>query len=224
MSSRSERWRDWALGWTTFVTVFTWTPTMRMFLKPEISQWSIFGISGSGRSPGFWILPTAAVLALFLFYLEGRGRMRGLFHGLLLAWHLPLTAAIVYVSLRQGPEAKFVGGAWGVQIPLPILALPFVFFSALAVRWVLAERRGEIPVPTARWTEISGRKLLAAALLLPLIVAFFDLGEGFDTRARIAIVACVVQWILLAEGLGRPKKLVGRSAVERGTGTRSDPQ
>ena len=34
-------------AWTVFTTTFLWTPTMRLLLKPEISQWRVFGL-GTG--------------------------------------------------------------------------------------------------------------------------------------------------------------------------------
>ncbi len=40
-------------------TTFFWTTTMRMVLKPEISQWQIFGVGGRGMEGEFW-LPTAS--------------------------------------------------------------------------------------------------------------------------------------------------------------------
>jgi len=208
MTQRRDYLRKLVLAWTIFTTTFTWTPTMRLLLKPEISQWNIFGVAGSGRSGPFWILPLAAMVALLLFYLEGRGRLRPLFHALLLGWHLPLTAAIVYGGV-QSTEATFMGAAWGVEIPLVLLALPFSLFSVLAVVWVARERRGSLPVSTTDWSQVDWRKIAISAFLLPLAAIFFWLGEGFDGKTKIAIVTTVVQWILLTEGLGgrRPAKL-----------------
>lgn len=185
---------------------------MRLLLKPEISHWNVFGIAGSGRTGAFWILPLAAMTALFLFYLEGRGRLRPLFHALLLAWHLPLTAAIIYSSVRER-GATFMGAAWGVEIPLFVLALPFALFSILAVVWVAWEMRGSLPVVKGGWTQVNWRMITVSALLLPVALVFFWLGEGFDGRTKIAIVVTVLQWILLAEGLGSRESMRKRRRV-----------
>ncbi|MDH3255199.1 MAG: hypothetical protein OEM62_09425 [Acidobacteriota bacterium] len=203
MTERTDYLRQLVLAWTIFTTTFTWTPTMRLLLKPEISQWNIFGVAGSGRTGPFWILPLAATVALLLFYLEGRGKLRPLFHALLLGWHLPLTAAIV-ISTVQSTEATFMGAAWGVEIPLFVLAFPFSVFSVLAVVWVVRERRGSLPVSPRGWSQVGWRKIAIAVVLLPVAAVFFWLGEGFDGKTKIAIATTVVQWILLTEGLRGP--------------------
>lgn len=195
--------RGVVLAWTILTTTFAWTPTMRLLLKPEISHWSLFGVGGSGSAGPFWILPLVAMAALLLFYIEGRGRVRPVFHGLLLVWHLSLVAILVYGSVRHGADARFMGAAWGVTIPLPLLTVPFAIFAALAVLLVARERRGSLPVPALAWGQIHWGKLGLAGLLLPVAFIFFRLGEGYDGLVKIAIVATVLQWILLAEAFGR---------------------
>lgn len=198
--------RSIVMAWTIITSTFTWTPTMRLLLKPEISQWSIFSVGGSGGSGPFWILPLLATALLCLFYLEGRGRLRWLFHGLLLAWHLPITVAFVYGSVWAATGASFQGAMWGINVPFAWLAPPFALFAILAIILVIRETRGTLPVPVFHWQQISWSKLGLAALLLPIAFAFFRMGEGFDTMVKIATVATILQWILLAEALGhRPR-------------------
>jgi hypothetical protein len=190
------------MGWTLFTTTFLWTPTMRMFLKPEVSQWSLFGLSGSGREGAFWVFPAAAGLALLLFYLEGRGRLRALVHALLLAWHLPVTAALLYGAGVGGPDAVFVGAAWGWEVRLALLAVPFVAFTSLAVVWTAREVGRGPSVERAGWTDVDRGPLVGAAALLPVATVLFRLGgEGFDALVRLAIAANILQWVLLCTGL-----------------------
>jgi hypothetical protein len=212
MRSRYLDLRGVVLAWTILTTTFAWTPTMRLLLKPEISHWSIFGLGGSGGSGPFWVLPVVAGFALLLFYVEGRGRLRPLFHGLLLIWHIPLAATVIYWSLQRGTEAEFMGAAWGVTIPFPLLAVPFAFFAFLALVLVVRESRGALPVPVSPWGQVHWGKVAVAGLLLPVAAVFFRLGDGFDIMVKIAIAATVLQWILLAEALGRQQNAPAKMA------------
>lgn len=194
--------RGIVMGWTLFTTTFLWTPTMRMFLKPEVSNWSVFGLSGSGPEGAFWMFPLAVVLALLLFYLEGRGRLRWAVHMLLLAWHIPLTSGLLYAAILVDPGATFVGAAWGWEVPLALLAVPFVVLSGLVVFWVVREARGGPSVDAAGWGDVDWRPLVGAAVLLPVAVVLFDRGGAeYDGMVQLAIAATVVQWILLNVGL-----------------------
>lgn len=204
-------------AWTLFTSVFVWTPTMRMLLKPEVSQWKVGSFQGIGRSGLWWLFPLAALLILLFFYLEGRGRFRPLVHALLLAWHLPLTAAIVYWAISGGTDAHFEGAGWGARIPLVVVAIPFTAGSILAVAWVVLERSGSLHVPVWPWSDIGRGRILVALALFPLAIAFYRWGEGFDWRTRVAIATSILQWILLAGGLqshpaSRPESLTDRDA------------
>lgn len=191
----------WA--WTIFSTTFVWTPTMRLLYKPEIAHWNLLGLSGSGRTGSFLVLPGLVVLALALFYLRGRGRFRPLFHGLLLAWHVGVTSALAIAALRFGPEASFIGAAWGIEIPLWVLVIPFALFAAGAVAWVWQEsRRQSTVVATRTWQDVVWRRLILALALVPPVALAFRSGAGYDGSVKLAIALTVVQWILLAEALG----------------------
>lgn len=168
------------LAWTIFTTTFLWTPTMRLLYKPEISHWSLFGLAGSGRTGSFLLLPGLVVLALALFYLGGRGRFRPLFHGLLLAWHVGVTLALVIAALRAGPEASFIGAAWGIEIPLWVLAIPFTLFAVGALAWVWQETRGLLAVARRAWHDVAWRRLLLALALVPVTAVAFHSGENYD--------------------------------------------
>lgn len=185
---------------------------MRLLLKPEISNWNIFGVGGSGGGGLFWVLPLLATVFLCLYYIEGRGRFRWLFHSLLLAWHLPVTLAFVYGSIWGGAGSVFQGAMWGIKVPFVWLAPPFAFFACLAVILVIRETRGTLSVRVFRWQQVSWKKLGFAAMLLPVALVFFRMGEGFDTMVKIATVVTIFQWIFLAEGLGHKPGLRENSA------------
>jgi hypothetical protein len=189
------------MAWTVFTTTFLWTPTMRGFLRPDVSMWSIMGLSGSGREGSFWMFPTLAVLALACFYLDGRGRARTLVHAFLVVWHALLAWIVFQGTIRTGGTGYFEGAMWGVRVPLWILTVPFAAACCLTVVVVVLEQRGRRVVPRRRWTAINRRDLVLAVLLLPVAAAFFWSGEGIDWPTRLGTAATIVQWILLTQAL-----------------------
>ena len=178
---------------------------MRILFKPEISSWSIFNIGGKGYMGDFWLLPLIIFFALFIFYLEGRGKMRTLYHILLVSWHLLITAVIVYGSLQTDANVSF--GAWGVNMSFIWLVVPFVLFLFMAIALVVQERSGNYKIPSYDWTKINWKPFLIALLLFPVAILFFRLGTGFNWQVKIAVAATIIQWILLYETLGRPYAL-----------------
>ena len=191
------------LVWTIFTTTFLWTTTMRGFFRTDISVWSVLGVEGAGREGSFWLFPALATLALLTFYLHGRGRLRGLVHALLLAWH-GLLAFIVVSGVLQEGGGYFEGATWGVRIPLWSLAVPFVVFLALAALWVMRERRWPAPKREVPWSAVGYRSLIGAVVLLPIAAFLFGAGEGFDWTTRLATAVTIVQWILLTQALSTP--------------------
>jgi hypothetical protein len=175
---------------------------MRLLLKPEISSWRIINMSGKGAMGQFWLLPLLVLLAMFIFYLEGRGKLRLLYHILLLSLHLSITIMLIYGGNSSNSSATFA--AWGIQISFTLLSLPFIFFSILAISLVVQEARGFIDFPQCGWNKINLKKIGFAALLLPVAFLLFRLGQNFNLTVKLAIVTTIIQWILLTEGLGRP--------------------
>lgn len=194
--------RGVVLTWTVLTTTFFWTSTMRILFKPEISAWSIFKLGGKGFMGAFWLPPLIVLLSLFLFYLEGRGRWRPLYHILLLGWHLALTAVFLYGSFQEDAIVSF--GTWGIRLSFIWLVAPVVVFLILAALLVIRELRSYESIPIFGWQQINRKPLLIALLLTPIAVLFFQLGTGFDWRVKIAVATTIFQWVLLTEGLGRP--------------------
>ncbi len=175
---------------------------MRILLKPEISSWRIFDFGGRGTLGEFWLPPLIVLIALFAFYLEGRGRYRPLFHSLLVIWHLLLTGLCVYGILQTDTMISF--GTWGISFSIVWLLFPVALFSVLSIMLVIQEMRISRDIPVFGWQEIDWKVIGLAGLLLPVAFFFFYVGTGFNIWVKIAVAVTVVQWILLVEALGRP--------------------
>lgn len=202
MSESIINLRGIVLTWTILTTTFFWTSTMRILLKPEISSWSIFNFGGKGFMGQFWLPPLIVLFALLMFYLEGRGKIRILYHIMLLGWQMLVTGVIVYGSLQT--DAKISFGTWGVSMSFLWLVLPFILFLILAIILVIQELRGKYIIPEFEWFRINLKPFIIAILLFPVALMFFRLGEGFNWLIKIAVATTISQWIMLTETLGRP--------------------
>jgi len=205
MGTKCNKLRSIVLVWTILTTTFFWTSTMRLIFKPEISSWKIITFAGRGGMGEFWLLPAIAIIAIFLFYLEGRGRLRSIYHILLIGWHLLITTIVVLGSIQSDTAITF--GAWGITLDFVWLIAPFAIFLVLAFILVKHEIQAIIPVPVFKWGQINWKKLAAAVILLPVAYFLFQLGTGYNWIVKIAIIITIAQWILIAEALGRPNSL-----------------
>ena len=194
--------RNIVLIWTLVTTTFFWTTTMRLVLKPEISDWRIFAVGGKGIEGDFWLPPLVALVALAAFYLEGRGRLRPLFHAWLVTWHLSLTALCLYGALLAGGEFQFA--TWGITAPFWVLVVPFAVFLGLALWLVVKETRFSHEIPQYEWHQLNLKPLALAVALLPVAIVFFRIGEGFDGFVKLAVATTILQWVLLVDTVGRP--------------------
>ena len=197
--------RGLVLFWTILTTTFFWTSAMRILFKPEISEWSIFNLGGKGLSGDYWFLFLVIIYALLLIYIESRGRKRILYHIFLLTWHLVITAAIFYGSFQTDSKVAF--GAWGIDMSFNWLTIPFLLFLVLVCLLIVQERSGKFNIPKIPWSNLNWKLLPIVLLLVPVAILFFYLGTGFNWLVKIAIVATIIQWILLTEIFGRPNKL-----------------
>lgn len=201
--------RGTVMTWTILTTTFFWTSTMRILMKPEISSWSIFQAGGKGFMGDFWLPPLIVLFALLLFYIEGRGKLRPLYHFMLISWHLLISVIIVYGSFHTQSEISF--GTWGISFSMFWLLIPFILFLVLSIVSVILESKNKYLIPAYSWTIINRKPLYLALFLLPVALLFFWLGEGFNWLVKIAVGATIIQWILLADALGRPYSIKSRS-------------
>jgi|GEM_PF-3181632 len=178
---------------------------MRILFKPEISSWKIFNIGGEGFMGDFWLPLLIVFFGLFLFYLEGRGKVRPLYHISLISWHLLITTVVVYGSFQTNANISF--GTWGISMSFKWLLVPFVLFLLMAIALVAMEISGNHKIPRFPWIQINWKPFLIALVLCPVAFLFFRLGTGFNWLVKIAVAATIIQWILLAESLGRPYAL-----------------
>ena len=205
MNKKTITLRGIVLIWTIVTTTFFWTSTMRILLKPEISSWSIFNLGGKGFMGDYWLPPLIVLLALFIFYLEGRGKFRTIYHILIISWHLLITGVIAYGSFQSDAQVSFE--TWGVNMSFIWLVVPFGLFLFMAIALVVQEISGYYKITCYDWTKINWKPFLIALLLFPVAFLFFRLGTGFNWLVKIAIAATIIQWILLYETLGRPYAL-----------------
>ena len=196
--------RGIVLIWTVITSTFFWTSTMRIVFKPEISSWSIFSFSGKGFEGDFWLLPFLIIFALSIFYIEGRGKVRQIYHTLLLLWHSLLTGVIIYGSTQ--PETEISFGTWGISVSIIWLVIPFIFFLVASVLLTFNERKSRSHIPVYNWSTLNIKPLIFALALSIIAFFFFRLGTGFDWLIKIAVGTTIVQWILLTEAFGRPYK------------------
>lgn len=190
------------LIWNVLTTTFFWTTTMRILLKPEISTWGIFNFGGKGFMGDYWLPPLIVIIALLVFYLEGRGKFRILYHILIISWNILLTGLIAYGSLQSNTPVSF--DTWGIQISFIWLLVPFILFLFLTIALVVQEQKGTHLIPLYDWSKLNWKPLVIALLLFPVALLFFKLGSGFNWLVKIAVAATIIQWILLTEALGRP--------------------
>jgi len=203
MEKSSKKLRGVVLTWTILTTTFFWTSTMRVIYKPEISDWSIFGLGGQGFKGDFWLLPLIVVLSLFMFYLEGRGKHRLVFHIFLISWHLLISSVIIYGSFQ--PDARISFGTWGVELDFYWLIPPFLLGLILAIAMVIDEQKSKRLIPEYNWNQINLKTLYIALAIIPFSLLLFSIGTGFNWLVKIAVASTIFQWILLAESLGRPE-------------------
>lgn len=150
----------------------------------------------------FWFPPLIAIIALLAFYLEGRGRIRSLFHFLLISWHIAISGIGIYGVLQSDTSISF--GTWGISFSIGWLLFPFFLFLILAIILVIQEIRNPQIIPVYSWKQVNKKLLGIAVLLLPIAFLFFQSGHGFDIMVKIAVAVTIVQWIFLVEALGRP--------------------
>jgi len=190
------------LLWLTalFSGVIVWLPLVRGATQGDAYHWALAGgIGGSGVGGSYWMLPPAAALVFYLLYLGWRGA-RPPFHVLLLAFHLPLAAAVTYAARTDPAGFRFEGATLGVSVPLATIG-PLIFLgtAALAILWAVRDlrsgsRRERVPWV---WTKASRVRAAIVVLLVPLEVILFHAGGLQSVPNLIGVGAVGWQWILI---------------------------
>lgn len=126
--------------------------------------------------------------------------MQPLYRTGFLLWNLLLAGIVIYVAVSTGWESNFVGGTWGWEVPLVLLAFPFGLVAVSAVAWIYLDSKlpGEAP---RGWSDLRWRTLAIALLLTPLIALIFQMGEGYDWSAKVATGTAILQWLMFIHSL-----------------------
>lgn len=193
--------------WTVLTTVFAWLPLVRIIGRPEGYTWGILGLSGAGTQGPYWVFILLTVYAVTLLFSASRGP-RVLFYPMLIVWHLAVTGVVIAGVVAGGAGATLQGQGLRFHLPLWLLVLPCLAFTALAIVWVLRDRRsGGAPEP-GPWVRGNTVRLVASLVLLATALALFRAGTNYNWVTAAAIIATILHWILLAESF-QPAKTAG---------------
>ena len=199
-----DRLLTWIIGWTTLLTgILFWLPLCRGLIEGDEYQWGLApGIGGRGTGGAYGLVMVGAVYALALLYLGRRGA-RMPFHLLLLAFHLPLTAAVIRAAIANPGDFRFEGASLGLDIPLAVIGpATFGLFAALALLWVARDliRRQPRRLAPWRWTRVNVIRIVVFAALVPLQIYLLR-GPLGSAREIVGVLLTVSQWFLLNRAL-----------------------
>jgi len=197
------------LWWTALVAgVLVWLPLVRGATQGRAYQWTLAaGIGGRGVGGDYWMVVLGAAFVLSLLYLGWRGG-RPPFHGLLLAFHVPLAAAVTYAAWTDPRGFRLEGATVGLDVSLAVIG-PVLFcgLAGAAIVWVFRDLRARRPpelVPWV-WTRAARVRLLLLLALVPLEVVLFRSG-GIESPQNLVGVALVGwQWVMVNLILARAR-------------------
>src|SRR5262245_43176423 len=189
------------LTWTALVAgVLVWLPLVRGATQGNAYQWALMGgIGGRGVGGSYWLLILGAAFVLPLLYLGWRGG-RPPFHGMLLAFHLSLAAAVAYAAWSDPQSFRFEGATLGVDASLAVVG-PLLFCGAAvaAIVWVVRDlhaHRAREPIPWV-WTRATRIRLFLILAIVPLQVLLFRSGGIQSTQNMIGVALVGWQWVML---------------------------
>lgn len=200
MSRPADRLFGPVMFWTVLTGIFAWLPLVRILGRPEGYTWGVLGLSGAGTDGPFWIFVPLTVWVVAMLYTGFRGP-RAVFHPLLLGWHGLVSAVVVTGVVSGGASATFQGQGLGFEVPLWVLAVPFVVFALLAAAWVVSDRRADSPTPRPSWSRENTVRLVGSLVLLAGALALFRAGTNYNLVTAAAILTTVGHWILLVRSL-----------------------
>jgi hypothetical protein len=184
--------------WTGMTTVFAWLPLARIIGRPVGYTWGILGLSGSGSDGPFWVFMLATAYVVTMLYCAFRGP-RALFYPMLAAWHLFASGIVIAAVAGGGTGAVFQGQGLHFAIPMWLLTVPFVLFTAAVLTWIVVDYRSGAAVPSAPWSRTNTAWLLGSMILLVIALALFRAGTNYNWVTAAAIVTAIGQWILMIQ-------------------------
>ncbi len=189
------------LCWTAIVAfILVWLPLVRGATQGAAYRWALAdGIGGQGIGGDYWLIVVAAAFVFALLNLGWRGAPRP-FHWLLLAFHVPLAAAVTYAAWRTPHDFRFEGATIGADVSLAVLGPVLFCGGALAaIFWVIRDVHVGRPRERARWAWTRGARIRLWLLLglVPIEMLLFRSG-GIESPQNVVGVALVGwQWVLL---------------------------
>jgi hypothetical protein len=181
--------------------LLVWLPLVRGLMDGESYQWGGlvwgFEVGGYGLHGQYWVLLLQAAFGITLLYLGWRGA-RPPFHWLLLVWHIPLAAQVIYNAFAFPDDYRFRGDTLGVDVSLAWVGpLFFGGFALLSLLWVVRDlrRRREKVVP--EWNRANYVLLLIVLSLLPVQFLLLRFGEPHGPRDQLGVILTMLQWLLI---------------------------
>jgi len=189
------------LWWTALVSgVLVWLPLVRGATQGAAYQWALSNrIGGRGIGGAYWMLVLATAFVLSLLCLGWRGG-RQPFHWLLLAFHVPLAAAVTYAAWTDPGGFRLEGATVGLDLSLAVIG-PVLFcgFAGAAIYWVVRDVRSRRPRELAPWvlTRATRVRLLLVVVLVPVEVVLFRSGGIQSTQNMIGVALVGWHWVLV---------------------------
>jgi hypothetical protein len=195
------------LCWTALVMgVQFWLPFVRSITQGDTYPWGLgAGLRGYGLHGDFWVLVLGVSVTSLVLYLGWRGAPR-LFHALLLAIHVPMTALAINAALTDPESFRFQGATIGVEFSLALVG-PLVIggFTFAAVFWVVRDLRIRKSGGVAPWiwTRATRVRLLLVLIAFPVEAVLFRSGNLTSVPNIIGVALVGWQWIVLSSVLAR---------------------
>lgn len=198
MRSKQDSLFGLMLFWLILTTVFAWLPLVRIIGRPEGYQWGILGMTGEGTQGPYWIFILLTLYVLTMLFSAFRGP-RALFYPMLILWLLAVDTVVITGTVLGGMEATWQGQGLRLNVPLWVLVVPCLFFTALAVVWMVKDyRTGEAFTPVA-WSRRNSNRLVVSLALLIVALVLFRAGTNYNWVTAAAIITTIIHWILLIE-------------------------
>jgi hypothetical protein len=201
MVMRRDRLLVAILCWTALVMgVQFWLPFVRSVTQGAAYPWGLgWGIRGNGLSGDFWVLVLGVCVTSLVLYLGWRGAPR-LFHVLVLAMHVPLTALAIEAAWRSPESFRFQGATIGVEFSLALVGPLLVGgFTLASVFWVVRDLRSRQAggVSPWIWTRSTRVRLVLVVAAFPIEAVLFRSGDLTSIQNVIGVGLVGWQWWVL---------------------------